>query len=128
MTFARGRCAERQRSVPPGCRLAARMEPATEQSRGAPAAARDPRPRGRVENQPGANGEGAPLALACGLATLACVGLLLAELYLLGGHLGLPLDDGWIHLQFARNLAHGAGLAYNPGERVAGSTAPLWTA
>ncbi|HXT49724.1 MAG TPA: hypothetical protein VN811_01705, partial [Thermoanaerobaculia bacterium] len=33
-----------------------------------------------------------------------------------------------IHLQFARNLAAGEGLSYNPGELVAGSTAPLWTA
>ena len=40
---------------------------------------------------------------------------------------GFPLDDGWIHLHFARNLAEGAGFAYNPGRPVAGSTAPLWT-
>ncbi len=60
-------------------------------------------------------------------AILPCLAFLAAELYLLDGHLGLPLDDGWIHLQFARNLAGGSGLAYNPGERVAGSTAPLWT-
>ena len=38
-----------------------------------------------------------------------------------------PLDDSWIHLHFARNLAEGAGFAYNPGVPVAGSTAPLWT-
>jgi hypothetical protein len=47
-----------------------------------------------------------------------------------GGGLGLssfPLDDSWIHLQFARNLAEGHGFAYNPGVPVAGSTAPLWT-
>ncbi|HEV8631318.1 MAG TPA: hypothetical protein VGV61_13450 [Thermoanaerobaculia bacterium] len=62
------------------------------------------------------------------LALLPCAGFLAVELYLLGGHLGLPLDDGWIHLQFARNLASGHGLAYNPDHRVAGSTAPLWTA
>jgi hypothetical protein len=46
------------------------------------------------------------------------------------GNLGLssfPLDDSWIHLQFARNLAEGQGFAYNPGVPVAGSTAPLWT-
>ena len=46
----------------------------------------------------------------------------------LGVDLGFPLDDSWIHLQFARNLAAGAGLAYRPPEWVAGSTAPLWTA
>jgi hypothetical protein len=50
-----------------------------------------------------------------------------AELFLVGG-LGFPLDDSWIHLQFARNLAAGRGLSYNPGELVTGSTAPLWTA
>ena len=38
-----------------------------------------------------------------------------------------PLDDSWIHLHFARNLAEGAGFAYNPGVPVSGSTAPLWT-
>jgi arabinofuranosyltransferase len=40
---------------------------------------------------------------------------------------GFPLDDSWIHLTFARNLARGWGFAYNQGEPVAGSTAPLWT-
>src|SRR4051812_27049952 len=41
---------------------------------------------------------------------------------------GFPLDDAWIHLQFARNLGTGHGFSYNPGIPVAGSTAPLWTA
>ncbi len=40
---------------------------------------------------------------------------------------GLPLDDSWIHLTFARNLVRGWGFAFNQGEPVAGSTAPLWT-
>lgn len=40
---------------------------------------------------------------------------------------GFPLDDPWIHLTFARNLAQGWGFAFNQGEPVAGSTAPLWT-
>lgn len=62
------------------------------------------------------------------LALLPCLGYLAAELYLLDGGLGLPLDDSFIHLQFARNLAAGDGLTYNPGEAVTGSTAPLWTA
>ena len=59
---------------------------------------------------------------------LVCLAYLAAELTALGGHLGWPLDDSWIHLQFARNLAAGRGLSYNPGELVTGSTAPLWTA
>ena len=40
---------------------------------------------------------------------------------------GFPLDDSWIHAVFARNLATGQGFSFNPGERVAGSTAPLYT-
>ncbi|HEY2291242.1 MAG TPA: hypothetical protein VGM86_11125 [Thermoanaerobaculia bacterium] len=66
------------------------------------------------------------LLLLAGLVT--CLRYFLAEIARLKGGLGFPLDDSWIHLQFARNLAHGAGLSYNPGEFVTGSTAPLWTA
>ena len=39
---------------------------------------------------------------------------------------GVPLDDAWIHLVYARNLAWGHGFAYNPGELEAGFTSPLW--
>src|SRR4051812_36425962 len=66
------------------------------------------------------------LLLLAGL--VVCLRWLLAEIARLKGGLGFPLDDSWIHLQFARNLAHGAGLSYNPGDFVTGSTAPLWTA
>jgi len=45
----------------------------------------------------------------------------------IAGAAGFPLDDSWIHLHFARNLAEGAGFSFNPGTPVAGSTAPLWT-
>ncbi len=45
----------------------------------------------------------------------------------IAGTSGFPLDDPWIHLQFARNLVSGHGFAFNPGEPSAGSTAPLWT-
>lgn len=69
------------------------------------------------------------LWLGClALGLVACVFYLTVEIYLLGGRLGFPLDDSWIHLQFARNLAAGNGLSFNPGELVPGSTAPLWTA
>jgi len=44
-----------------------------------------------------------------------------------GGQGGVPLDDAWIHFQFARNLARGDGLSFNPGEPTSGSTAPLWS-
>lgn len=45
----------------------------------------------------------------------------------LGGSLGFPLDDAWIHAQFARNLATGQGFTYTGTRWVAGSTAPAWT-
>jgi hypothetical protein len=37
-------------------------------------------------------------------------------------------DDTFIHLQYARNLAAGHGFVFNAGERVYGSTSPLWAA
>lgn len=60
------------------------------------------------------------------------LGLLVGAVYVLGevvrgAGLGFPLDDPWIHAQFARNLAHGQGFGLNAGEPVAGSTSPLWT-
>ncbi|MBW8876461.1 MAG: hypothetical protein JF614_15955 [Acidobacteria bacterium] len=67
-----------------------------------------------------------PLLLLAG--AVVCLRYLLAEIARLKGGLGFPLDDSWIHLQFARNLARGRGLSYNPGHLVTGSTAPLWTA
>ena len=60
-------------------------------------------------------------------AVLACLYYLAGELFLLGGRLGFPLDDSWIHLQFASRLAAGDGLSFNPGVPMPGSTAPLWT-
>jgi hypothetical protein len=61
-------------------------------------------------------------------AALPALALAVAERYLFGDLAGFPLDDPWIHLQFARNLADGHGLSYDGGRLVAGSTAPLWTA
>ena len=76
----------------------------------------------------------APPALSGPLADLAVVLAAVLPLVLftvversVAGVAGFPLDDSWIHLHFARNLAEGAGFAYNPGRPVAGSTAPLWT-
>src|SRR5687767_9314690 len=42
--------------------------------------------------------------------------------------LGFPLDDAWIHLTYARNLAEHGEWAFRLGEQSAGSTSPLWTA
>ena len=41
---------------------------------------------------------------------------------------GFPLDDSWIHLTYARNLAEHGEWAFRLGEQSAGSTSPLWTA
>jgi arabinofuranosyltransferase len=62
---------------------------------------------------------------------IATVPILLGALYVrhelaTQGRLGFPLDDPYIHLQFARNLASGHGWSFNPGEPVPGATSPLW--
>ncbi len=67
------------------------------------------------------------LIVLLGLAVAALVFFWRTELALTGGRLGVPLDDAWIHYQFARNLSQGHGFSYNPGEPTPGSTAPLWT-
>ena len=38
-----------------------------------------------------------------------------------------PAEDAFITFRYARNLASGHGLVYNPGERVMGFTSPVWT-
>jgi arabinofuranosyltransferase len=63
---------------------------------------------------------------------LLAAGALAVSLFLvaegrIAGAPGLPLDDGWIHLQLARNLATGGGFGINRGEPVPASTAPLWS-
>jgi hypothetical protein len=63
------------------------------------------------------------LALASGISM--AVYLVASGLYL---RVGFPLDDSWIHLTYARNLAEHAEWAFQPGKPSAGSTAPLWTA
>lgn len=65
--------------------------------------------------------------LLLGLAAIASLSLFSLQEARIAGEAGFPLDDSWIHLHFARNLAEGAGFSYNPGHPVAGSTAPLWT-
>lgn len=38
------------------------------------------------------------------------------------------VDDAFISLRYAENLAAGQGFVYNPGERVEGTSSPLWVA
>lgn len=62
---------------------------------------------------------------------LAIASLIAILYYLIASALifrvGFPLDDAWIHLTYARNLAEHGEWAFRLGERSAGSTAPLWT-
>ena len=44
----------------------------------------------------------------------------------IAGQPGFPLDDAWIHVRFAQNLAQHGCFGFNPGEPTAGSTSPLW--
>ncbi len=55
------------------------------------------------------------------------VGIFLWQEHAATGTFGFPLDDAWIHAQFARNIVLGNGFSYNPGVPASGSTAPLWT-
>ncbi len=57
---------------------------------------------------------------AAGIAALA------AGFFFISGTPGLPLDDAYIHLTFARNLAAGEGFCFNPGEFSLGFSSPLW--
>ncbi len=42
------------------------------------------------------------------------------------GHFGYTPDDTYIYLQFAKNILHGGGFAFNAGEPTYGVTSPLW--
>lgn len=48
--------------------------------------------------------------------------------YLVAGRPGMPLDDSYIHLQYARSMYEGRLFEYNPGVHSTGTSAPLWTA
>lgn len=61
------------------------------------------------------------------LALLLLGYYLQVSLNMTGGQLGVPLDDAWIHYQYARNLSQGDGFTYAPGVATAGSTSPAWT-
>jgi hypothetical protein len=60
------------------------------------------------------------------LYALVQISYLVAEYQIAGGKFGAPLDDVWIHVRFAENLAHGLFYHYNPGEPTPGTTSPLW--
>lgn len=53
--------------------------------------------------------------------------VLLAARALLWATLPVAAEDAYITFRYAKNLAIGNGLQYNPGERVMGFSSPLWT-
>jgi hypothetical protein len=62
-------------------------------------------------------------AVASALVGVAAVRAILAQ----AGEPALPLDDAFIHLQYARRLAEGHFFSYAPGEGyTAGATSVLW--
>jgi hypothetical protein len=67
------------------------------------------------------------IALILGLTVLLLAYYLRTERQITGGVVSAPLDDAWIHYQFARNLSQGNGFSYVSGQPTPGSTAPLWT-
>ncbi len=68
----------------------------------------------------------AVIALGVGWVLVALLGNMVAGERT--GFQGFPLDDPWIHLQFARNLRDYGAFSYYRGEMItAGSTSPLYT-
>ncbi len=57
------------------------------------------------------------------LGALAAAGFLWAPD---NGPPDFPLDDAWIHLDYARGLLRDGSFTYNPGEPEAGFSSPLW--
>lgn len=78
-----------------------------------PVAPRSPRP------SPGDTAIPTPFAL------LIAVGVAIRALSSLALGL-LPFDDTYITFRYALNIAEGLGFVYNEGERVLGTTSPLW--
>lgn len=63
------------------------------------------------------------LALAALPLALVPAGAVLALVHRMGW---LFIDDAYITFRYAENLARGLGFVYNPGERVLGTTTPLY--
>jgi hypothetical protein len=65
--------------------------------------------------------------------TAVLLTIITSAFYLLDTHsggnwawFGLPLDDNWIHLVYARSLAQEGWFNYNPGIMEAGMSSPFW--
>lgn len=63
------------------------------------------------------------ISTAC---VLTVIFYLTFEYFFTNGQIGVPLDDTWIHFQFADNFSKGYFFEFNPGEPTAGTTSPLY--
>jgi len=80
-----------------------------------------------VEARPAAHlPRAAAVAALVGLSLVSTLVMLNAQQALTGNLWGVPVDDAYIHFQYARNLAAGHGFAFNPDQPMPGSTSPLW--
>jgi len=61
-----------------------------------------------------------------GACVFTYVFYLIFEYIFTHGVMGVPLDDTWIHFQFAENFTKGFFYQFNPGEPTAGTTSPLY--
>ncbi len=61
------------------------------------------------------------------IAPALAVAIALAAFAIRAAHPSRIGDDAYITFRYARNLAQGQGFVYNPGERVLGTTTPLYT-
>lgn len=85
-----------------------------------------PAPLSSPTTSPGGLWSSLPYAAAALGLLVPCVMLVVARVS--GGPFAFPVDDAWIHLTYARNLARHGAFTYFPGDHTTtGSTAPLFT-
>lgn len=93
---------------------------------------RTPRPSGTPAARPAATKPATPvpgfLPWIVAAVALLVPGVMLLLARRTGGPFAFPVDDAWIHLTYARNLADHGAWTYFPGDpSTTGSTAPLFT-
>jgi hypothetical protein len=64
---------------------------------------------------------------ALAVTAIGLAGLIVATRAAVGGSFVYPLDDAYIHMGVARNLAEHGTWGVNPDEFVSASSSPLWT-
>ena len=74
------------------------------------------------------NGKFKGIRLLPAVISLAAAAYFLFSSYKANGYFGFPLDDPWIHLNFAKNLVNYGSFSYFKNELVtSGSTSPIYT-